>query len=79
MLATYMWRMRNNNLEIRIVGSSCRLQVLYLGLPILAGTPQQCLNSITVGPSMRDSPPHATLDCEAPYNFVLFTKSVWAP
>ena len=25
-LATYMRRMRNNNLEIRIAGSSCRLQ-----------------------------------------------------
>ena len=24
MLATDMWRMRNNNLEIRIAGSSCR-------------------------------------------------------
>ena len=27
MLATYMRRMRNNNLEIRIVGSSCRPQL----------------------------------------------------
>ena len=26
MLATYMRRMRNNNLEIRIAGSSCRPQ-----------------------------------------------------
>ena len=34
MLATYMPRMRNNNLEIRIAGSSCRpvitLQSFYL-------------------------------------------------
>ena len=28
MLATYMRRMRNNNLEIRIAGSSCRPQQL---------------------------------------------------
>ena len=28
MLATYMRRMRNNNLEIRIAGSSCRPQLL---------------------------------------------------
>ena len=27
MLATYMRRMRNNNLEIRIAGSSCRPQI----------------------------------------------------
>ena len=27
MLATYMRRMRNNNLEIRITGSSCRSQL----------------------------------------------------
>ena len=27
MLATYMRRMRNNNLEIRIAGSSCRPQL----------------------------------------------------
>ena len=26
MLATYMWRMRNNNLKIRIAGSSFRPQ-----------------------------------------------------
>ena len=25
-LATYMWQMHNNNLEIRIAGSSCHLQ-----------------------------------------------------
>ena len=30
MLATYMRRMRNNNLEIRIVGSSCLLQVYFI-------------------------------------------------
>ena len=46
--------------------------------------PQQCLKSITAGPStvlpsMKDRPPHATLDCEVLYNFVLFTKSVWVP
>ena len=38
MLATYMQRMRNNNLGIRIAGSSCRLQliikVLIIGLII---------------------------------------------
>ena len=27
MLATYMWRLRNNNLEIRIEGTSCRPQL----------------------------------------------------
>ena len=27
MLATYMWHMRINNLEIRIVGSSCHMQL----------------------------------------------------
>ena len=27
MLATYLRRMRNDNLEIRIAGSSCRLQL----------------------------------------------------
>ena len=88
MLAKYMRRMRNNNLEIRILGSSCRLQV-YLILRFanfgrVTAQPQQCLKSITAGPStvlpsMKDRPPHATLDCEAPYNFVLFTKSVWVP
>ena len=30
MLATYMRRMRNNNLEIRIVGSSCHPQKVYV-------------------------------------------------
>ena len=30
MLATYMGRMGNNNLEIRIVGSSCRPQWLNM-------------------------------------------------
>ena len=30
MRATYVRRMRNNNLEIRIAGSSCLLQLLYL-------------------------------------------------
>ena len=30
MLATDMWRMGNNNLEIRIVGSSCRPQLLNM-------------------------------------------------
>ena len=30
MLATYVRRMRNNNLKIRISGSSYRLQLLYL-------------------------------------------------
>ena len=29
MLATYVRRMRNNNLEIRIAGSSRRLQLLF--------------------------------------------------
>ena len=29
MLATYMRRMRNNDLEITIAGSSCILQYLY--------------------------------------------------
>ena len=29
MLATYMRRVRNNNLEIKIAGSSCRPQKLY--------------------------------------------------
>ena len=28
MLATYMQRMRNNNLEIRIVGAFCRPQLI---------------------------------------------------
>ena len=27
LLAIYMWRMRNNNQEIRIAGSSCRPQI----------------------------------------------------
>ena len=27
MLATFMWRLRNNNLEIRIAGTSCRPQL----------------------------------------------------
>ena len=35
MLATNMRRMRNNNLEIRIAGSSCRLQLLLLLLSLL--------------------------------------------
>ena len=30
MLAKYMRHMRNNNLEIRLVGSSCRLQVYLI-------------------------------------------------
>ena len=30
MLATYMRRMRSNNLEIRIAGSSCRPQKQFL-------------------------------------------------
>ena len=86
MLATYMRRMRNNNLEIRIVGSSCRLQVYFIlrfanfgrnTATVLEFNYCRSLNSPP--PSMRDSPPHATLDCEAPYNFVLFTKSVWVP
>ena len=38
MLATYMQRMRNNNLEIRIAGYSCRpqliIKVLIIGLII---------------------------------------------
>ena len=38
MLATYMQRMRNNNLGIRIAGSSCRpqliIKVLIIGLII---------------------------------------------
>ena len=29
MLATYMRRMRNSNLEIRIAGSSCRAQLAF--------------------------------------------------
>ena len=29
MLATYMRRMRNNNLKIRIAGSSCRPQIAF--------------------------------------------------
>ena len=29
MLATYMRRMRNNNLEIGIAGSACRLQYTF--------------------------------------------------
>ena len=32
MLATYMRRMRNNNLEIKIVGSSCRPQYNTCGV-----------------------------------------------
>ena len=35
MLATNMRRMRNNNLEIRYAGSSCRLQLLLLLLSLL--------------------------------------------
>ena len=35
MLATYLRRMRNNNLEISIAGSSCRLQLLLLLLSLL--------------------------------------------
>ena len=27
MLATYMWRMRNDNLEVKIVGSYCHPQI----------------------------------------------------
>ena len=30
MLVTYMRRMRNNNLKIRTVGSSCHLQVYFI-------------------------------------------------
>ena len=33
--AGYMRRMRNNNLEIRYAGSSCRLQLLLLLLSLL--------------------------------------------
>ena len=29
MLATYIRRMHNNNLEIRIAGSSCRFELFY--------------------------------------------------
>ena len=41
-------------------------------MPILAGSPQRCLKSITVGPStvppsMRGGPPHDTRDC-GPYS-----------
>ena len=39
MLATYMRRMRNNNLEIRIAGSSCRPQKANL-----RGAPTQAIN-----------------------------------
>ena len=35
MLATYMRHMHNDNLEIRIAGSSCRLQLLLLLLSLL--------------------------------------------
>ena len=35
MLDTYLRHMRNNNLEIRIAGSSCRLQLLLLLLSLL--------------------------------------------
>ena len=35
MLTTYMRHMRNDNLEIRIAGSSCRLQLLLLLLSLL--------------------------------------------
>ena len=35
MLATYMRHMHNDNLEIRIAGSSCRPQLLLLLLPLL--------------------------------------------
>ena len=35
MLATYMRHMHNDNLEIRIAGSSCRPQLLLLLLSLL--------------------------------------------
>ena len=35
MLATYLRRMLNNSLEIRIAGSSCRSQLLLLLLSLL--------------------------------------------
>ena len=36
MLATYMRHMHNDNLEIRIAGSSCRPQLLLLLLSLLS-------------------------------------------
>lgn len=68
--------MRNDNLEIGIAGSSCHPQLLFiylLRLPILAGSPQQCLKSIItkdpsrVPPSMRDGLPHDIREC-GPYS-----------
>ena len=55
MLATYRWRMRNNNLEIRIAGSSCRPQLTQLTQLILRDTRLenvQDLESFMRGPAL---------------------------
>ena len=56
MLATYMWRVRNNNLEIRFVGSSCRPQKLYWIRP-RAGGWCDCSGGSTGGGPRGPAPP----------------------
>ena len=51
MLATYMRRMRNYNLEIRIAGSSCRPQLSIQDLSIKLFLNPGTRNSYSVGPS----------------------------
>ena len=44
MLATYMRRMRNNSLEIRIAGSSCRTQYYFFISSVEIDFGMECLN-----------------------------------
>ena len=51
MLATYMRRMRNYNLEIRIAGSSCRPQLSIQDLSVKLFLNPDTRNCYSVGPS----------------------------
>ena len=60
MLATYMRRMRNYNLEIRIAGSSCRPQLSIQDLSIKLFLNPGTRNCYSVGPSFDVAMPKWT-------------------
>ena len=60
MLATYMRRMRNYNLEIRIAGSSCRPQLSIQDLSIKLFLNPVTRNCYSVGPSFDVAMPKWT-------------------